>query len=225
MQAVADLTAPWRRIADIGSDHAYLPIHLIATQQIDYAVAGEVIPGPFEIAQTHIQKADYQAQIHARLADGLAAIHEADQIQCVVLAGMGGRLITEILNREPAIYQRLQGLVLEPNQDVADVRQWVADHGWQITKERIVFDEGHCYQIMLAQPQPVARPYTAVELLMGPILLQAQPRDPVFTKYWTFKLQQRQQLVQQLQQAQQLPVVKLAQLNQEIALIKEGLKC
>ncbi|WP_125766395.1 tRNA (adenine(22)-N(1))-methyltransferase [Lapidilactobacillus wuchangensis] len=225
LQAVADLTSPWRRIADIGSDHAYLPIYLMAANKIDYAVAGEVIPGPFEIAQAHIKQAGYQQQIKARLADGLAAIQSADEIQCVVLAGMGGRLITEILNREPNIYQYLQGLVLEPNQDVPFVRQWVADHGWRITAERIVFDEGHCYQMMLVQPEPVQRPYSPVELLMGPLLLSATPRDPVFTKYWTFKLKQREQLIVQLNQAQQLPVAKLQQLKQEIALIKEGLAC
>lgn len=197
----------------------------MAAHKIDYAVAGEVIPGPFEIAQTHIKNAGYQHQIQTRFADGLAAIEPSDEIECVVIAGMGGRLITEILNREPAIYQKLQGLVLEPNQDVPVVRQWIADHGWRITQERIVFDEGHCYQMMLAQPQPVDQPYSPVALLMGPILLSEVPRDPVFTKYWTFKLQQREQLILQLKQAQQLPMKKLQQLNQEIALIKEGLAC
>ncbi|WP_261805573.1 tRNA (adenine(22)-N(1))-methyltransferase [Lapidilactobacillus luobeiensis] len=222
LQAVADLTAPWSRIADIGSDHAHLPIYLAEIGQLQQGVAGEVIPGPFAIATEHVATAGLSERITVRLADGLAAIAPADHMQCAVLAGMGGFLITQILARSAATVASLAGLVLQPNQNVAEVRQWLAAHQWRITAEKIVFDEGHCYQMMQARPSKEPLQYTALEALMGPCLLQAGA-EPTFVRYWQFKLAQRQKLVRQLQQAQTLPLEKLAALQREITLIEAGL--
>ena len=97
LACVAAQVKPGDRVADIGSDHAYLPVYLIKTKQINFAVAGEVIKGPFETAQRQVQKSQLQEQIMVRLADGLAAIKESDAIDTIVIAGMGGQLIASIL--------------------------------------------------------------------------------------------------------------------------------
>ena len=89
LAAVAAFVPPNARIADIGSDHALLPVHLVATGKIQSAIAGEVIQGPFLRSQAAVTQAGLSKQIQVRLADGLAAIHPADQIDTVVSAGMG----------------------------------------------------------------------------------------------------------------------------------------
>lgn len=223
LQAVADLTDPWRRIADIGSDHAHLPLYLREQNKIDFAVCGEVIPGPYEIATEHVKNSAYADDMIVRLADGLQAIHHDDQIECAVIAGMGGMLITQILDRGTEELTWLKGLVLQPNQNADVVRKWLADHNWQITAENLVFDDGHYYQMMAATPTNSKITYSALELLMGPAML-AMPEVPTdFTDYWQFKLTQKQTILTQLQNATEPPAAKIIKMAHEVELIKEGL--
>ena len=97
LKAVADYVDNGARLADIGSDHAYLPTYLMQELVIDFAVAGEVVKGPFEIAKNHVAEADLSDRIVVRLANGLGAIENTDKIDTIVIAGMGGILISEIL--------------------------------------------------------------------------------------------------------------------------------
>lgn len=221
LQAVAALCQPWQRLADIGSDHAHLPIYLYENGQIQTAVAGEVIRGPYTIAQQNVRAAGLQTHIQVRLADGLTAIRSTDHCQCAVIAGMGGMLITQILDRRPDVWQKLTGLVLQPNQDVKLVRRWLMQHQWQITAEDIVFDDGHFYQMLAAKPAKQSVPYSAKALLFGPLLLEAH--SDTFLAYWQFRLQQKELILAQLRRAQQPPCVKMKTVTQEIALIKEVL--
>ncbi|WP_125604476.1 tRNA (adenine(22)-N(1))-methyltransferase [Lapidilactobacillus bayanensis] len=223
LQAVADLTAPWRRIADIGSDHAHLPLYLREQNKIEFAVCGEVIPGPYEIAAEHVKNSAYANNLIVRLADGLQAIQQADQVDCAVIAGMGGMLITQILDSGLKELTWLKGLVLQPNQNADAVRQWLAEHSWQITAENLVFDEGHYYQMMAAVPAPVKQIYSPLQLLMGPTMLTAQNVPVAFTSYWQFKLTQKQGILAQLKTAAEPPVAKISKMTAEIALIEEGL--
>ena len=223
LQAVADLTQPWRRIADIGSDHAHLPLYLREQNKIDFAVCGEVIPGPYEVAAAHVKNSAYSADLVVRLADGLQAIQQDDQVECAVIAGMGGMLITQILERGHQELSWLKGLVLQPNQNVDVVRKWLAEHNWQITAENLVFDEGHYYQMMAAQPSKTPTTYTDLQLLMGPAMLQMPTAPADFTHYWQFKLTQKQAILQQLQNASEPPADKISQMAKEVDLIEEGL--
>ncbi len=84
-------------LADIGSDHAYLPVALMLKDKIEFAVAGEVVKGPYESAKKQVQKNGLEKRIVVRLANGLDAIEPTDQINAITIAGMGGALIRDIL--------------------------------------------------------------------------------------------------------------------------------
>ena len=90
LEEVASFVPDGARLADIGSDHAYLPAYLALNGKIAFAVAGEVVKGPFENAQHEIKKEGLEAKVKARLANGLAAIEANDQIDTVTICGMGG---------------------------------------------------------------------------------------------------------------------------------------
>lgn len=97
LEKVGEFVPEAARLADIGSDHAYLPVALMLKGKITFAVAGEVVQGPFDSAQKQVRKNGLEEKIIVRLADGLAAIKPEDQINAVTIAGMGGSLIKDIL--------------------------------------------------------------------------------------------------------------------------------
>ncbi|ORN20456.1 tRNA (adenine(22)-N(1))-methyltransferase [Lentilactobacillus parabuchneri] len=115
LQTVSDHVEPGSRLADIGSDHAYLPIYLAKNHIIDYGVVGEVAKGPLSNAISEITKENLLDVLHPRLADGLAAIEPDDQVDAITIAGMGGNLITHILEAGRDKLSGNEKLILQPN--------------------------------------------------------------------------------------------------------------
>ena len=128
LAAVASFVPKGARLADIGSDHAYLPANLLINNKISFAIAGEVAKGPYENAQHEIVRRALTIQLEARLANGLAAIKDEDHIDTVTIAGMGGVLITEILEAGFSRAKRFETLILQPNTDEHIVRTWLNNH-------------------------------------------------------------------------------------------------
>ena len=138
LKTVAKYVPDDARMADIGSDHAYLPANLVLNQRINFAIAGEVAKGPFQNAQAEISGHQLTKQIEARLADGLAAIELTDRIDTITIAGMGGTLISEILEQGKSKLSNISRLVLEPNVGSEIVRTWLVDNYFEITAEEIL---------------------------------------------------------------------------------------
>jgi len=206
------------RVADIGSDHAYLPANLALNQRISYGVAGEVVKGPFENAQHEIKKLQLNQVLVARLADGLAAIQPDDRIDTITIAGMGGPLIRHILEQGQAALSGVQRLVLQPNVGEATIREWLAANQFQISAERILAEDGHTYEVIVADKVAKIVHYSAAEQLFGPFLIIE--KSPVFIAKWQRELQRTQTAVAQMQQAKVAPTEHLATAQAKINLIK-----
>lgn len=180
LSAVASFVPKGARMADIGSDHAYLPAHLLLQSKINFAVVGEVAKGPLENARHEIAKQRLTDVTVLRLADGLAAVTSADQIDTVTIAGMGGLLIRDILAAAKARGQVFETLILQPNTDEAVVRQWLIANAYQLTHERIVQEDKHFYEIIVAKPGK--QTLSSLDLTFGPFLRDEQ--SPVFKAKW-----------------------------------------
>lgn len=221
LTTVAKFVPQGARVADIGSDHGYLPAALALQGQIEYAVAGEVVRGPYENAVSEIKKLALAKIIQARLADGLAAIKDSDHINTITIAGMGGALITQILDAHPEKLAGVTRLILQPNVGEARLREWLMNHQFQIMAERMVAEDGHIYEVIVAEPSTVPFRYSKYELTFGPFLLEQH--SPVFTKKWQDELQRQEGVLQQVKQASKPPVAKIKQQEEYINLIKEVL--
>jgi tRNA (adenine22-N1)-methyltransferase len=183
LQAVAQYVKKDARLADIGSDHGYLPAHLLLTQQIQYAVAGEVAVGPLENVQDEIDDRLLHDRMVARLANGLAAIEPTDNIDTVTIAGMGGALIRDILSADD---RRFANLILQPNVDEKVVREWLMAQNYHIIAENIVQEGKHFYEIIHAQYQQQPQVLSHLDITYGPYLRQAQ--SPAFITKWQKEL-------------------------------------
>ncbi|MDQ0192618.1 tRNA (adenine(22)-N(1))-methyltransferase [Paenibacillus wynnii] len=142
------------KFADIGSDHALLPIAAIESGKAVFAIAGEVNPGPFDAACKAVAAAGQGKVISVRRGDGLEVL-KPGEVDCITIAGMGGSLIASILNRGQA-NGKLQGvsvLALQPNVAEDILRRWLVDNGWVLIAENILEEDGKIYEVLTAVPE------------------------------------------------------------------------
>ena len=221
LACVASLVPAGARVADIGSDHAYLPAALVLDGKIDFAIAGEVVKGPYENAVREIKDHQLEGQVIPRLADGLAAIEPADKVDTITIAGMGGSLIASILEKDKNKLTGIKRLVLQPNVGESQLREWLMNNYYQIMNEKIIEEDNHIYEIIVAEPSVVPFRYSKFELDFGPFLLEN--KGPVFRKKWQEYLQREAHVIDQMQKAQQPPVKKINEINEFLSQVKEAI--
>ncbi|WP_318635728.1 tRNA (adenine(22)-N(1))-methyltransferase [Limosilactobacillus reuteri] len=221
LACVASLVPAGARVADIGSDHAYLPAALVLDGKINFAIAGEVVKGPYENAVHEIKDHQLEGQVIPRLADGLAAIEPADKVDTITIAGMGGSLIASILEKGKNKLTEIKRLVLQPNVGESQLREWLMNNHYQIMTEKIIEEDNHIYEIIVAEPSVVPFRYSKYELDFGPFLLEN--KGPVFKKKWQEYLQREAHVIDQMQKAQQPPVKKINEINEFLSQVKEAI--
>ncbi|WP_301358276.1 tRNA (adenine(22)-N(1))-methyltransferase [Enterococcus spodopteracolus] len=209
------------RLADIGSDHAYLPVALMLKGKIDFAVAGEVVKGPYESAKRQVMKNGLSERIEVRLANGLDAIEKHDQISAITIAGMGGSLIRDILESGRQ-NQRLSGeerLIVQPNIGEKTLRMWLKENNYQIIAEEIIEENKKIYEIIVAEKKKQPIDYSEKELMFGPFLLEE--KNATFSAKWQRELKQREVILEQLKNASEQN--RYETIQQEVEWIKEVL--
>ena len=147
LQAAASLVHGGGRLVDVGTDHAYLPLYLIETGKIKNAIASDIGEGPLANARKTLISSNAEDKITLRLSDGLKSFspEETDEI---VICGMGGNLIDEILSAAPWICRPGMHLVLQPMTHSEDVRRCLCLHGFEIQHEFCIEDKGRVYLVM-----------------------------------------------------------------------------
>ena len=128
LSAAASLVTPGKRVVDIGTDHAYIPIYLIEKKKCLSAVAMDVNAGPLRRAAVHIQEAGFQKEIETRLSDGFEQL-KPGEADCAVIAGMGGGLVIKILSAYPEVTCSLKEYILQPQSEIAKVRVFLLKQG------------------------------------------------------------------------------------------------
>lgn len=189
------------RIADIGSDHAYLPCHVVHKGIVPYAVAGEVVEGPFQSALKQVKAEGLEAKISVVMGDGLDVIKPGD-VDCITICGMGGTLIASILERGKDKLVSIKRLILQPNVGAKAIRLWLIENGWKLVAEEIMEEDGKIYEVLVAErgnPMEVYDSDVDSGLLMGPYLIKAQ--NEAFRQKWLGEMANWHRIVAQLELA------------------------
>lgn len=145
LQCVADTVKPCRFIADIGTDHAYIPVYLVQNGIADKAVASDVVDGPVKIARANIAQFCLTDKISVVRAYGLKSAIGADT---AVIAGMGGKLICDILSADMDIAESIGNFVLQPMTCQYELRKFLHCSGFKITEERLAKEDNKIYNII-----------------------------------------------------------------------------
>ncbi|PHD28340.1 tRNA (adenine(22)-N(1))-methyltransferase TrmK [Bacillus wiedmannii] len=188
-------------VADIGSDHAYLPCYAIINNIATKAVAGEVVEGPFRSAQATVAESGLQDKVDVRKGNGLAVIAPGE-VDVITVAGMGGALIRDILESGKEKLEGVTRLILQPNIAAHHIREWFIENGWELIHEKIVKEDGKIYEILVGEQGNIASPYSEnkqAELFMGPFLIKE--KSEAFVEKWEGELKNFQNILKQLERA------------------------
>ena len=165
LRAAAELVPQGARLADVGTDHAYLPAALLLEGRIPFAVASDLRQGPLNRAKETAEQYGCRDRMAFRLCDGLKGIRP-EEADAVVIAGMGGETIAQILAAAPWVRERGVPLVLQPMSSLPDLRGWLQENGYRICRERLAREEDTVYVVMAVQAGEMP-PLTPAELWAG----------------------------------------------------------
>lgn len=224
LAAAASYIPKSARLADIGSDHAYLPVALVQNQAIEFAVAGEVVKGPFEKAKNEVSSRKLEKVIDVRLGNGLEVISADDLINTVSICGMGGALIRDILNRglQQEKLLKKEKLILQPNVGEKTLRTFLMQQQYKITAEEIVEENDKIYEIIVAEPSDQVVNYTDLELMFGPELLKE--RTDIFKEKWRRELDKLAYIQSELKKSTAPNMDKTQKIEREAEQIREVIK-
>ena len=157
-------------VADIGTDHAYLPIYLALSNKISRAIASDINEGPINKARENITKHNLNDKIFTCVANGLDGI-EIHTPTDIVICGMGGELIAQIIDKSE--YAKKQGvrLILQPMTSIKELREYL-QNGFSVIDEDIVYEDNKIYQIICVEYDGVARKFNDIQLELGAVNIE-----------------------------------------------------
>ncbi|THE15440.1 tRNA (adenine-N(1))-methyltransferase [Bacillus timonensis] len=224
LETVASYIPKGATLADIGSDHAYLPCFAYLNGMITKGIAGEVAEGPLQSAKKQISKNQLTNALEARKGDGLEVI-QPNEVTCITIAGMGGSLIRSILDKGKSKLRGVERLILQPNIGASTIREWLIENDWELIAEEILEEDKKIYEVLVAEKGSPQKPYQNIdqELLLGPFLLKE--KSPIFIKKWSHELKHWERILNQLNDAEETTENRLRkeELEQKIEIVMEAL--
>lgn len=179
LSAVASLVRKNSKFADIGTDHAYLPVFLIKNGIIDNAIAADLRKGPLNNAKETVEVYNLTEKIELRLSDGLDDFADGE-VNEIVVAGMGGLLISQFVERTKWLKNRDVHLILQPMTHEEELRKKLFDNGFIIDNEVVAEDTDKLYIIISAYYYGDATAYSDLDLIVGRLPLN---QDDLSKKY------------------------------------------
>ncbi|MTI49430.1 MAG: SAM-dependent methyltransferase [Firmicutes bacterium] len=150
LQAIADFIEKGSKIADIGTDHGYIPVYLVKNRICPMAIAADINEGPLNNAVDYIDKNNLSDKIEARLGSGLEILKEAE-VDTAIIAGMGGLLIRDILEEDIKITRSIDRFILQPMVASDELRRYLYNNGYRITDEKLAREKDRFYEIMVVE--------------------------------------------------------------------------
>lgn len=194
LDKIASFVKNEAKIADIGTDHAYIPVYLVKKQIASKAIACDVNEGPLEIAKKNIKDNNLSDKIETRIGSGLKPI-KIGEIDTAIIAGMGGLLIGEILEASMDVAKSLDKLILQPMVAQEELRIFLKEKGFKIEKEALVKDDGKMYEIIVAK-KGHEEDKDSIYFDIGKKLIE--DKDPLLNEFLNNKIAKYEKLVYNL---------------------------
>ena len=206
MKAVASMVTPGNVLADVGTDHGYVPISLVQRKKIPRAIAMDINKGPLQRACEHIAEFQLEELIETRLSDGVNKL-KVGEVDSILIAGMGGELVIHILSEGMEVCRNAKELILQPQSELEKVRQFLREKKFKILDEDMIIEDGKYYPMMKVVPVDEDEFWDCISeeairacYMYGPLLLKNG--NPSLRKYL---VKQHKQLDKILKELNNLP--------------------
>ena len=185
--AAASFVRPGALLADIGTDHAYLPLHLLQEGRIRRAIAADIGEGPLSRARAHIAASGYAGQVETVLTNGLQGLDDRG-LTDIAICGMGGELIVDILSAAPFVRDGSIRLILQPMTRAATLRRYLAKEGFAILAERPCRAAGRVYNCLCATYDGICRTLSPAEAELGSPACESEEERACFAELLSRKI-------------------------------------
>ncbi len=222
LEAVKNAVTPCETVLDAGTDHAYVPIALIGQNICKQAIAADINKGPLLRAKAHIEKNGFQSRIETRLGSGLTVL-KPGEVQTVILAGMGGVLISQLLQETPEGTASVKYFVLQPMNGAEYLRHYLHDNHFRITREYLA-EEGDKIYVILCSEHGEERYDKECYYHIGKKLWEHYKGQPIFQTYLQKKQTEFHKMLEGQKKALQQDTGKIAYLEQLLKEL-EDLEC
>ena len=230
--AVASMVTPGSVVCDVGCDHGYVPIYLVKHHVCPRVIAMDVNEGPLKSAGEHVREAGLLPYIETRLSDGVEAL-EPGESDCLIIAGMGGRLMERILTEGRERVAGMREVILQPQSEIAAFRKFLREQGYTLLSENMIFEDGKYYPMMKVTPGKVRNTETdlwqQVYDRYGFLLLRE--KHPVLHQFLMWEEHHSREIMERLTGQQEAAgtderrTQRLEQLRQEAELRTMALSC
>ena len=147
---IASLVSENKRVADIGTDHGYIPVYLLNEKKIDFAILADINKGPLENARSEVRKNKLEDKVDLRLGSGIEVLKK-DEVDEIIIAGMGGILISDLLEANKEVAHSVDKLILQPMQAQEELRAYLLNNGYEILDECLEKEDFRIYEIIVAK--------------------------------------------------------------------------
>lgn len=166
LKAVADFVRDGSVVADVGTDHAFLPIYLLQSGKIDSAVAVDINDGPLNIAKNHLKEQNLSDKVDTFISNGLENI-APNSVDDIVIAGMGGELIAEILGNAAWVKNMRYRLILQPMTRPEALRKFLFENCFEIRAEKAICEGDKLYTIIMAEYTGIQKDFSDSDIYIG----------------------------------------------------------
>lgn len=147
---IASLVSKNKRLADIGTDHGYIPVYLLNENKIDFAILADINKGPLENARKEVRRNKLEDKVDLRLGSGIEVLKK-DEVDEIIIAGMGGILISDLLEANKEVAHSVDKLILQPMQAQEELREYLLNNGYEILDECLEKEDFRIYEIIIAK--------------------------------------------------------------------------
>ena len=225
LEAIGKLVPHGCVLADIGTDHAYLPVWLLEQGKIASAIAGDIAEGPCLAAKNTVSMHGMKGKVEVRLGSGLKVL-QTGEADCIAIAGMGASTMIEILEADMPLAVEAKRLVLQPMAGAASLRKWLIQNGWHIVAEDLVADGRHLYEIMAVE-RGESETFSDAVLEIGPSLIEA--KHPLLAQQFARQINNYKKLLANMGKSEQAKAsekyIAWEKLVQELEALADACNC
>jgi len=223
LRTVAAMVPTGARVADIGSDHAYVPVELIRSGRASMVIASDVHAGPVENAKNVVAAAGLEDLIEVRLGSGFE-VYQIGEVDSAVLAGMGGFLIRDLILEALPLVQSLKCLVLQPMVAIRELRVWLLQNGFEILEEQVAQEGQKFYEIFSVHY--TGKRLESIEQKIAELgVTMFRPEDEISMNYLAHRIQKTENVIRALAQAKDAETTELHAFEARLKLLKEAQAC